>query len=29
VTPTSPGYSVKIKESSLEEFDFNNGKYWN
>ena len=29
VTPTYPGYSVKIKDSSLAEFDYNNGTYWN
>ena len=29
VTPTNPGYSVKIKDSSLVEFDYNNGTYWN
>lgn len=29
VTPTNPGYSVKIKNSSLAEFDYNNGTYWN
>ena len=29
VTPTSPGYSVKIKDSSIREFDYNNGTYWN
>ena len=28
VTPTNPGYSVKIKDSSLNEFDYNNGTYW-
>ena len=29
VTPTQPGYSVKIKNSSLDKFDFNNSIYWN
>ncbi len=28
ITPTNPGYSVKIKDSSLNEFDYNNGTYW-
>ena len=28
VTPTNPVYSVKIKDSSLNEFDYNNGTYW-
>ena len=26
VTPTKPGYSAKIKNSSLDKFDFNNGR---
>ena len=29
VTPVNPGYSVKIKDSSLKEYDYNNGTYWN
>ncbi len=29
LTPTNPGYSVKIKDSSLREFDYNEGTYWN
>ncbi len=29
VTPVNPGYSVKIKDSSLKEFDYNSGNYWN
>ena len=29
VTPVNPGYSVKIKDSSLKEFDYNSGTYWN
>lgn len=28
VTPIQPGYSVKIKDSSLNKFDFNDGEYW-
>ncbi len=29
VTPKLPGYSVKIKDSSLKKFDYNNGTFWN
>jgi len=29
LTPTNSGYSVKIKDSSLREFDYNKGTYWN
>ena len=29
VTPVQNGYSVKIKDNSLNKFDFNTGKYWN
>ena len=29
VTPTIPGYSVIIKDSSIKEFDYNIGTYWN
>ena len=29
VTPTKPGYSVKIKDNSLNKFDYNTGVYWN
>jgi L-fuconate dehydratase len=28
-TPILPGYSVKIKDKSIKQFDFNNGTYWN
>ncbi len=29
ITPTLPGYSVKIKDSSINKFDYNDGTYWN
>ena len=29
VTPVQNGYSVKIKDNSLNKFDFNTGEYWN
>ncbi len=29
VAPTSPGYSVKIKDNSIKKFDYNEGTYWN
>jgi len=28
-TPILPGYSVKIKDKSIKEFDYNSGSYWN
>jgi L-fuconate dehydratase len=29
VTPTLPGYSIEMKKTSLEEYDFDTGPVWN
>ena len=28
ITPKEPGYSVRIKDSSIKKFDYNEGTYW-
>ena len=28
VTPLEPGYSVKIKDSSIKKYDFKSGDFW-